>query len=78
MFVAACREIRRHTEGERPEKDAAAPNESLEYSGSEHGAALPDRLYLLIFHGRPFYRVSKSLFASRMKYYLINLFSPEP
>lgn len=46
MLVAAGREIRRHAEGKGPEEDASVSDESLEYSSSEHGAALPDRLYL--------------------------------
>ena len=46
MLVAAGCEIRRYAEGKGPEKDATASDESLEYSRSQHGAALPDRLYL--------------------------------
>lgn len=74
MLIAAGREIRRHAEGEGPKENASAPDESLEYSGSQHDAALSNRLYLLIFHRRPFCSISKSPFASRMKYFLINLF----
>lgn len=43
LFVAVSRKIRRHAKGKRPEKDAATPVESLEYRGSQHRAALPDR-----------------------------------
>lgn len=43
LFVAVSRKIRRHAKGKGPEKDAATPVESLEYRGSQHRAALPDR-----------------------------------
>lgn len=46
MFVAAGCEICRHAEGKGSEEDATASDESLEYSRSQHGAALPDCLYL--------------------------------
>lgn len=46
MLVAAGCEICRHAEGKGPEEDATTSDESLEYSRSQYGAALPDRLYL--------------------------------
>lgn len=46
MFVAAGCEICRYAEGKGPEEDATTSDESLEYSRSQYGAALPDRLYL--------------------------------
>lgn len=46
MLVAAGCEICRYTEGKGPEEDATTSDESLEYSRSQYGAALPDRLYL--------------------------------
>lgn len=54
MLITVGSEICRHAKGKGPEEDATASDESLEYSRSQHGAALPDRLYLLIFHNRPF------------------------
>lgn len=46
MLVAAGCEICRYAEGKGPEEDATTSDESLEYSRSQYGAALPDRLYL--------------------------------